>query len=642
MLKTMRKNVKSLKPVLWIVVATFIVSIWAIWGGAGRLGEGGRTGALATVGRETISADEYSQSLRQRLEAMKKQFSGLNQNLIQQLNIPQQTLEQLVQQRLLLQIARDKGLRATDEEVRARIISYPVFQRDGKFVGFEDYKRVLDYNHIPIKDFETNLKQDVLINKVVRYLTAGIIVTDDEVWESYRKQNDSAKIEYLVSETSKVETKEKPSEAEIQARFAKDSSAYKVPEKRAADYVFLKTDDVKKDVKVESSEVEKYYKDNINQFSEPEKLRVSRIWLPFTDKDKGAVLTQARDVLKKAQGGADFAELAKTYSKDDKAKTGGDWGISDWRSLSAKETEAAGKLDQGKISDVVETDTGAAVLKATEKTPAATKALAEVSATIKGILEDQKARTLVAERIQKIEKLARKEKSLDLTAQKEGLKIAPTGALKKGDPLGDFDSAGAISETLFSLKEKEISSPIYTYTGAGLAQLQKIEAERPAKLEEVKDRVEKDILDSLKKDRALEKLRQITAKLKDDWNAEAGKLKLEYKTVEAHKREQYLSLVGENPEIDTLVFTLPLKTVSDPVPVENGYGIFRVLERKETSRDDFEKNKATERDTILEQKKNKFLQSLLAQAREEKKVGVNSDLYLKLNNDILSRYAGEQ
>jgi len=642
MLKTMRKNVKSLKPVLWIVVATFIVSIWAIWGGAGRLGESNRTGALAMVGKESISSDEYYQSLRQRLDAMKKQFSGLNQNLIQQLNIPQQTLEQLVQQRLLLQIARDKGLKATDAEVRARIMSYPVFQRDGKFIGFEDYRRVLDYNHIPLKDFETGLTQDVLVNKVVRYLMAGIIVTDDEAWESYRKQNDSAKIEYLVSETSKVEAKDKPSEAEIQARFAKDPSAYKVPERRVADYLFLKTDDAKKDVKVETSEVEKYYKDNISQFSEPEKLRVSRIWLPFTDKDKQAVLAQARDVLKKAQAGADFAELARTYSKDDKAKAGGDWGISDWRSLSAKENEAAGKLDQGKISDVVETDTGAALLKATEKTPAATKPLADVSATIKGILEDQKARTLAATRIQKIEKSARREKSLDFAVQKEGLKIATTAALKKGDPLGDFDTAGAVSEALFSLKEKEISSPIYAYTGVGLAQLQKVEPERPAKLEEVRDQVEKDILDSLKKDMALAKLREITSKLKDDWNAEAGTLKLEYKTVESHKREQYLSLVGESPAIDTLVFTLPLKKVSDPVPVEDGYAIFRVLERKETSRDDFEKNKATEKETILEQKKNKFLQSFLALAREEKKVRVNSDLYLKLTNDVLSRYTGEQ
>ncbi|MGZ7065058.1 MAG: SurA N-terminal domain-containing protein, partial [Candidatus Aminicenantales bacterium] len=179
----MRKNVKSLKWVLWLIVATFIISIFFIWGGAGQLGEKGRTSALAYVGREKISSDEYVQSLRQRLDAMKKQFSGLNQNLIQQLNIPQQTLEQLIQQRLLLQIARDRGLKATDAEVRDRIVSYPVFQKDGQFVGFDIYRRILDYNHIPLKDFEEGLTNDVLLNKVVRYLTAGIIVSDDEAWD---------------------------------------------------------------------------------------------------------------------------------------------------------------------------------------------------------------------------------------------------------------------------------------------------------------------------------------------------------------------------------------------------------------------------------------------------------------------------
>ena len=642
MLKTMRKNVKSLKWVLWIIVATFIVSIFFIWGGAGRLGEGGRASTLAYVGKQKVSSDEYFQTLRQRLEAMRKQFSGLNQNLIQQLNIPQQVLEQLVQQRLLLQIARDMGMRATDAELSEKIKSYPVFQANGKFIGFADYKRALDYNHIPLKDFEEGLKQDVLINKVVRYLTAGIVVSDDEVWEGYRKQNDSARIEYLVSETSKVEIKDKPSEAGIQDRFGKNAAAYKVPEKRTADYIFLKIDDAKKGVKVEDSEIQKYYKGNAAQFQEPEKVRVSRIWLPFTAKEKEAVLAQARDVLKKAQEGADFAGLAKAYSKDDKSKDGGDWGMTDWRSLSAKETGAAGKLDAGKVSDIVETDTGAAIFKVTEKTAAATKSLAEVSATVKGILEDQKARTAVSERIGRIEKLAKKEKSLDLAAQKEGLKAASTGPLKKGDTLGDFDTAGAVSETLFGLKEKDLSSPIYTYSGAGLAQLQKVEAERPAKLEEVRADVEKDIVDGWKKDRALEKLKDLRAKLKDDWNAEAGKLKLEYKTVETHKREQYLGLIGDNPEVDNLVFTLPLKQVSDPLAVEGGYAVFRVLERKEATQADFDKAKATERETLLEQKRNKFLQSFMAQAREEKKVRINYDLFLKLNNDVLSRFSGEQ
>jgi peptidyl-prolyl cis-trans isomerase D len=642
MLKSMRKNVEALKWVLWIIVGTFVASIFFIWGGAGRLGEAGRADTLVAVGGNNISTDEYVQSLRQRIEAVKKQFSGLNQNLIQQLNIPQQTLEQLIQQKLLLQIAGSMGLRASDREIRDRIMTFPVFQRDGKFVGFEDYQRILNYNHISLKDFEESLKQDVVINKVVRILTAGISITDDEVWASYKKQNETAKVEYLVSEQAKAEVTVKPTEAEIQAHFTKNASAYKIPERRTADYIFLKTDDLKKDVQVSPADIERYYKDNSSQFSEPEKVKISRIWLPFTAQDKALVTAQAREVLRKIQAGGDFSELAKTQSKDDKAKAGGDWGLTEWRSLSAKETEAAAKLDQGKVSDLIETENGIAVLKVTEKAPSVMKPLTEASATIKGILEDEKARALAADRIQKIEKLARREKSLDFAAQKEGLKIASTGPLRKGAGLGDFDTSGAVSEALFGLKDKEISAPIYAYAGSGLAQLQKVEAERPAKVEEVGEEVEKDILDALKKEKALEKLREIKAKIKDDWNAEAGKLKLEYKTVAEHKREQYLGLVGERPEVDELVFNLPLKKVSDPVPVEDGFAIFRVLDRKSIVKEDFEKAKATERDTLLEQKRSKFLQSYIMRVREEKKVKINYNLFLKLNNDILSRYAGEQ
>lgn len=639
MLKTIRRNMKSLKPILWLVVATFIVAIFAIWGGAGRLGEANRSDTLASVGREKIASDDYFQALRSRLEAIQKQFGDLNANLIQQLGVPQQTLEQLVQQRLLVQIASDMGLRASDKEVRAKIVAYPAFQQDGQFIGFDEYKRVLDYNRIPLGQFEDGLRQDVIIGKVINVLTTGIFVTDEEVWEGYRKQNDSAKIEYLVAETAKSEVTGKPAEAELRAHFDKNAAGYKVPEKRTADYVVLKTDDLKKEVAVKDAEVDKYYKDNPAQFQEPDKVRASRIWLPFSAADREAVLAQARDVQKRAKTGEDFAGLARTFSKDDKAANGGDWGLFDWKSLTAAETEAIGKLDKDGITDVVETEGGVAVFKVTEKAPAVTKPLAEVSATIKGILEDEKARALVAERIQRLEKLARKEKSLDYAAQKEGLKVSSTGALKKGDSLGDFDTSGSVSEALFGLKVKEISAPVFTYAGEALAELRTIEPERPAKFEEVRDQVEKDIFDTLKKEKALDRLREVRASLKDDWNAEAGKLKLQYKLVEAHKKEQYLSLVGEKPEVDRLVFGLPLKQTSEPLAVDEGYAVFRVLERKEVTREEFEKTRATERDTLLEQKKNKFLQSYMAKAREEKKVRINYDTFQRLNSDVLSRYS---
>jgi hypothetical protein len=122
MLKAMRKNLKSLKPVLWIVVGTFILAIFAIWGG-GQFGGAASNDYLAKVGGEKITADEYYQNLRQRLEGMQREFKDLSGDLIQQLNIPQQILEQLIQQRLLLQNAREMGLRATTGEVRDRIMS---------------------------------------------------------------------------------------------------------------------------------------------------------------------------------------------------------------------------------------------------------------------------------------------------------------------------------------------------------------------------------------------------------------------------------------------------------------------------------------------------------------------------------------
>jgi peptidyl-prolyl cis-trans isomerase D len=411
-----------------------------------------------------------------------------------------------------------------------------------------------------------------------------------------------------------------------------------MPERRTADYVVLRTADLKKDVIVRDDEIAKYYRDNTAQFQEPETVHVSRIWLPYTAADKEAVLAQARSIQKRAAGGEDFAALARSFSKDDKAAAGGDWGPYDWRSLTPAETEAAGMLDQGGVSDVVETETGAAVFKVTAKTAAVTKALAEVQATIKGILEEEKARALVAGRIQRLEKLARKDGSVDVAAQKEGLKPASTGALKRGDPLGDFDSSGAVSEALYALKENEISAPIFTYAGEVLAQLRRIEPERPATFEEVRDRVDKDILDALKKDKALARLREVRASLKDDWSGEASKLKLEYKFVENHKKEQYLSLVGDRAEVDRLIFSLPLKQVSEPVAVDEGYAVFRVLERTLASREEFDKVKATERDTLLGEKKNKFLQSYMAKAREEKKVRIDYGTFQRLSEDVLSRY----
>jgi peptidyl-prolyl cis-trans isomerase D len=643
MLKAMRKNVKSLAPTLWLVIAAFIITIFAVWGGAGHLGEARATKTIATVKKEKISVDYYYQNLMQRLEMMKNEFQEINKNLIQQLNIPQQVLEQMIQQIILLQKAREMGIDVSQEELRKKITSYPVFQKDGKFIGYENYKRILEWNRTSVSKFEESIKQDIIIEKVIKVITAGITITPEELWETYKNKNESVKMEYVIAETDKIKLEAEPSSSEIQEHFEKNKEEYTIPERREAAVVFFRTEDLKNEIELTEAEIESYYKENESQFEDPERTNVRRIFLPYEDKDKELVQAEGRKILERIRNGEDFSELAKLHSKDRKAQDGGDWGLFEWRSLSSQEQEEVERLAEGEYSGTVETEEGISILKVTEKKPPRMKPLDEVRTKIQSILQDQKARELAEKRISGIEKNAKKEKNLEAAVQAAGWEIMHTGLLKEKEPFKDIDPSGTISTALFQLKEKEISSPIYTYRGVGMAQLQNIEPPRPAKYEEVADDVKIELTAIMKKEQAAEKMRELKEELKSQSLEElAEKYDLEYKTSNEHKREQYLSIIGENATIDRLAFSLPLEEPSDPVEFEGGYVLIKVQDRKEVTQEDLEKDKETEKEALLEAKRNKFFLSYMAKLKQEYGVKIKYDLFLKISSEILSRFEGEE
>ena len=99
--------------------------------------------------------------------------------------------------------------------------------------------------------------------------------------------------------------------------------------------------------------------------------------------------------------------------------------------------------------------------------------------------------------------------SLDVAAQTMGISVRNTGLLKENDPIEEIDLSGSISMTMFSIQEKEISSPIYTYQGVGLGQLMKIESPRQAKFDEVKQEVTEDFTALKKKGIAFEQINKV-------------------------------------------------------------------------------------------------------------------------------------
>jgi peptidyl-prolyl cis-trans isomerase D len=643
MLKSMRKNLKQLAPTLWFVIIAFIISIFAVWGGAGRLGEGGGTDTLVNVGKKKITGDEYFQMLRQQLEQTRSQYRDLNANLIQQLNIPQQVLEQMIQRVVILQTAADMGIKASDAEIRNKIMSYPVFQKDGKFVGFQQYEQILNWNRISIGSFESSLAEEIKIEKTIKAITAGITVTEEEVWENYKNTTESAKIEYAVLDKGKIEIEEDPAEEALTAFFEANKEDYKLPEKREAIYVFFKTDDLKVEISVSDGEIKKYYDSNLSQFTEPEKVQVSRIFIPFEDRDPELVRAELRSVSDRLEKGEDFGDLASKFSKDRKASENGDWGLYEWKSLAQTEQDVVASLDKGKMSSLTELEDGVSLLKVTEKEAEVTKSLEEVESRIITILKDQKARSEAEAKISRLEKAAKKQKDLRDAAENLGYKVESTGLLKDGEALGNIDPSGSISRALFTLEAEGISNSLFTYSGVGLAQLKGIDPPRPATFNEVKDEVKESYLEDRKKSKALDQMNTIKAELSgSSLEALSEKYELEYKTVDEHKRGMYLGTVGENQEIDKLCFSLPLNEASDPIAYNNGFVLLNVLDRTTVTKGDFEEKKKEERDATLENKRSKFFLSFMNKAREDLDVKIKYDLFLRINADVLSRFGGPE
>jgi peptidyl-prolyl cis-trans isomerase D len=648
MLKTMRKNFKSFAPALWIVIITFVLTIFVYWGAGGfNRGEGETDAGSLTVAKvagRKISGQQYANVLEMAIQQKSKQFgqNKISKDLIQQLDLPNSTLRGLIQSALLLDLAKERHVQVSDKEFQQEVRRrYPLFFNDksGQFVGQKEYEQILSYYKISVAEFEKSIEDSIRLDKIQRLITAGQAVTPEELWDSYRKDNETARLEYLVLEKDKVKLDGEPTAAEVQSHFENHRDEFRIPEKREAAYIFFDRNEIKKQVELSSQDIEGYYEDNKDQFQNPEEIKVSRIYIPFAGRSKEDVEAEMRGLAEQLSRGGDFAELARKHSKDAKAPEGGSWGAFEWHSLADKEQTEIKNLSAGQVSGVITLDDGLSLLKVTDRREASPIPIEEARQRIKGILEDQKAQTLATERISRLEKEAKKEGSLEKAAARLGLQAEKSGPLKKGDPLGQLDPSGVVSQALFQLQPMGVSGPLYSYQGVGLAQLLTVLPAHPATLEEVRSEVAGKVTEIKKKKMMLDRLQRLRPQLTlHNWEDIRVKEGLELKTVNEHKRGQYLSTIGDNEEIDQLAFSLPLGSVSEPVDFGGGYAVLRVLDRKEVTREEFEKNKETTRQTLLETKQNAFLGSFLARLERERNTEINYQNFLQVMSAVLARY----
>jgi peptidyl-prolyl cis-trans isomerase D len=219
------------------------------------------------------------------------------------------------------------GLTVSDAEVAQRIFAIPAFQQNGAFAGEQVYSQILAAQNPPLSkaEFEDNLRQSLLIDKLRTALTDWVSVTDEEVDAEFTRRNQKVKAELVVFSSDKLRDQSTVSDADLSTYFDAHKETYRIGDRRKIKYVLIDVEQLRTRAVVLPGEVEKYYRDNDQQWTTGEQVRASHILLKTEGKDDAAVKAQAETLLQQLKGGADFAALAKKWSEDEASKAqGGD------------------------------------------------------------------------------------------------------------------------------------------------------------------------------------------------------------------------------------------------------------------------------------------------------------------------------
>src|ERR1043166_2153441 len=366
-----------IKGVLLAVVLAFVVTIFYQWGV--RSGGGPTRSEVAMIFGQPISVREFQNvynALQQQYRAI---FRMQEVDLNSQFNFREMALEELAKRAILLRLAQQYGVVITQQELEDSIAAMAPFQEQGRF-SFARYQAVLRSQVPPIapRQFEAQQRQALLLQKVITLLTEGIQVTDAEVEQTYRHDNEQVAVRYVMLTASAFEPQVTMTDEELQGYYEAHKEAYRDPEQRQIRYVAIPLQRFMQHYNPSAEEVNDYYTRHLETFQRPEQVRARHILFKVassaTAEQEAQVRTRAEAVLAALRHGEDFAILAKQHSEDTAtAEQGGDLGYFPHGQMVAPFEEAAFSLPVGQLSDLVRTPFGWHILQVEDKREAELK-----------------------------------------------------------------------------------------------------------------------------------------------------------------------------------------------------------------------------------------------------------------------------
>jgi peptidyl-prolyl cis-trans isomerase D len=199
MITWMQRHKKYLIITIWVSTIAFIGAGFVGWG---QYSYGDKAGAVAKVGNIEISMGELQKSYSNLYSQYAKMFHGdFDEERAKSFGLKAQAMRQLVNQALILNLAASYDLEISDDELLNELKTQKYFFKDGAF-DKEIYKETLSRNNLSMKEYEEDLKKQLLIQKTIKLLPLDANKNETNILNTI--MNIADKIEYKVLTDKKI------------------------------------------------------------------------------------------------------------------------------------------------------------------------------------------------------------------------------------------------------------------------------------------------------------------------------------------------------------------------------------------------------------------------------------------------------
>lgn len=410
--------------IAWVIVILISVP-FALWGIQEYLSPGG-TATIATINGTEVGVSEFHRRYqRQRAQLQAMLGARFDPRDIDEQRLREETLNNLINDELVVQAALASGMRVGDAQLAQAIQSFEAFQRDGAF-SQEVYEQWLSHQGYSPEGFEYDLRRSILSEQLLSGIAASAFATPRELADLARLRRQTRRFATLTLPVSRFGDVS-IDDAAIEAYYKANMADFVAPEEVKADYVELSRDSVASDLEIDEEELRERYEARKDSLTTPEQREAAHILkrLP-PDADEAAVQAATDELLDlkgRLESGADFAELAKEHSEDPgSARQGGSLGAFGRGVMDPDFEAAAFALGVGEVSDPIRSSFGLHLIKVSAVNPARTRTFEEARAQLEHEIQRERSEKIFVDRLEQIANLAFEQpESLDAVADVPGV-----------------------------------------------------------------------------------------------------------------------------------------------------------------------------------------------------------------------------